>query len=471
MTIAVADVPPWREVRAHLRKVRKERAGKSVVARASDLYEVLLYVGIGGGVLVTALLRVVGGLTPPSAGAQYWLALATVLLGLALLLRAAPALGPVTVGPAAATWLLTAPMDRRGFLAPRYGTVVLAGTVGGGVVGGAVLAVDAGRGPVGGVGVAVLGAALGALITAAAVRGQARPRWQAALRATAGALAVPAVVGVAVVVLLERAGVALPVPSGPTGALPASAGLAVAVTAALVLVAAAAVVTARADLARLDRRAVTAAGPLLAAMSAGVGWMDASMVLRAAEERRLRAIGTVRSRRLRGGRIRALLTADARRMRRARPAWTGALALLVVPYLASVVVPAAVVPVVQLAGATMAAGGLAGGLRAVAESRGLRRSLGGGDVELIALHCVGPAVVAVVWTVLVAAAGGSLLSLVLVPASAVAVVVRFATRPPRTYGGAVFDVGIGTVPVAMVAELSRGPLLFAVLAGVQLLTG
>ncbi len=461
--------PRWREVRARLRGMRRAKR-PSWTTVAGNVYQTLLYTVIIGGVFVQVLRSVLGDLlVPPSTGTQYWLGAATALLGLALVLRVLPALGPVTVGPAAASWLLAAPIDRGSFLAFRYLVVVAGGAVAGAAVGGAALLVGLTADLPGAVGLVVSAAAVGVLITALAVWAQVRRGRERVLVRTAGALTVPAVVGIAVVVLLERAGAA---PRAPSGGAATEALTVVAVIA--VVVAAVAAVLGRLRLRGLDRTAVTAAGALLAALTLSVGFMDGSITTGVSRERRLQAIGTVRSaRRLRGSRRRALVLADLRRMLRARTALATAVALPVLPYLASVVVPPRVVPIAQLLGATLAAGGLADGLRAVAASRGLRRTLGGTNPELLALHCVGPAVVAVLWTLLVAPAGGSVLSLVLVPGSALAVVVRFATRPPRTYGGSMVDtgVGLGPLPVGMLVELSRGPLLFVVLAGVQLLAG
>jgi len=452
--------PRWRDVRARLRGMRRAKR-PSLMTVAGNVYQTLLYTVIIGGVFVQVLRSVLGDLlVPPGTGTQYWLGAATALLGLALVLRVLPALGPVTVGPAAASWLLAAPIDRGAFLASRYLLVVAGGAVAGAAVGGAALLVGLTADLPGAVGLVVSAAAVGVLLAVLAVWAQVRRGRERVLVRTAGALTVPAVAGIAVVVLLERAGSA---PQALVG---------VAVVALVPAVVAA--VLGRLRLRGLDRTAVTAAGPLIAALTLSVGFMDGSITTGVSRERRLQAIGTVRwARRLRGSRRRALVLADLRRMARARSALATAVALLVVPYLASVVVPPRVVPIAQLLGATLAAGGLADGLRAVAASRGLRRSLGGTNPDLLALHGVGPAAVAVLWTLLVAPAGGSVLSLVLVPVSALAVVVRFATRPPRTYGGSMVDtgVGLGPLPVGMLVELSRGPLLFVVLAGVQLLAG
>jgi len=461
--------PRWRDVRARLRGMRRAKR-PSLMTVAGNVYQTLLYTVIIGGVFVQVLRSVLGDLlVPPGTGTQYWLGAATALLGLALVLRVLPALGPVTVGPAAASWLLAAPIDRGAFLASRYLLVVAGGAVAGAAVGGAALLVGLTADLPGAVGLVVSAAAVGVLLAVLAVWAQVRRGRERVLVRTAGALTVPAVAGIAVVVLLERAGSA---PQAPPGGAATEALVGVAVVALVPAVVAA--VLGRLRLRGLDRTAVTAAGPLIAALTLSVGFMDGSITTGVSRERRLQAIGTVRwARRLRGSRRRALVLADLRRMARARSALATAVALLVVPYLASVVVPPRVVPIAQLLGATLAAGGLADGLRAVAASRGLRRSLGGTNPDLLALHGVGPAAVAVLWTLLVAPAGGSVLSLVLVPVSALAVVVRFATRPPRTYGGSMVDtgVGLGPLPVGMLVELSRGPLLFVVLAGVQLLAG
>jgi hypothetical protein len=466
--VAAVAAPRWRDVRARLRGVRRAKR-PSWTTVAGNVYQTLLYIAVIGGLFIEVLRNALGELlVPPSTGTQYWLGAATALLGVALLLRVLPALGPVTVGPAAATWLMAAPIDRGSFLASRYRIVVVAGALAGCLVGGAALLVGLSADLRGAIGLVVLAGAAGAFLTALAVWAQVRRGRERVLVRTAGALTVPAVVGIAVVVLLERSGDA---PAAPAGG--AATEVLVGVAAVAVLVAIVAAVLGRTRLRRLDRTAVTAAGPLLAALTLSVGFMDGSITTGVSRERRLRAIGTVRSRRITGSRVRGLLLADTRRMMRARSAWATAIALLVLPYLASVAVPPRVVPIAQLLGATLAAGGLADGLRAVAGSRGLRRNLGGTNPELLAVHCVGPAVVAVVWTLLVAPAGGSVLSLVLVPVSAMAVVLRFATRPPRSFGGSMVDtgVGLGPLPVGMLIELSRGPLLFVVLAGIQLFTG
>ena len=453
--------PDWPQVRAHLRRVRRAHARRSLRARAADAYQALLYTVVIGGVVTAAAGRLAGGLVPPSEGARYWLGIAAALLELAALVRGLPMLGPVTVAPAAATWLLPAPLDRAGFLAGRFAAAVGATVLAGSAVGAQAWAVGIAPGPAGGGALVVAGGAAGGLAAAVAVLLQTRADRERLLARAALVLAAPAVIGAGAVVLLERAGAPPPRPV---------VGDAVPITAAAlgIGVAAVAVSRARRSLGRLDRRAVTAAGPVLAALTSSVGFMDGAVLLGVARERRLQAAGPVRSGRIRAGRLRALLVADTRRMRRSGPAWGLAAALLVVPYLATVVLPAQLVPVVQLLGATVATSGLAAGLRAVAASPGLRRSLGGSDRALLAVHAVGPAVVAASWTALAAAAGGTVVSLALVPVSALLVVLRSATRPPRNDAATLVDLGFGPIPVETIVGLLRGPVLFAALAAVQL---
>lgn len=87
------------------------------------------------------------------------------------------------------------------------------------------------------------------------------------------------------------------------------------------------------------------------------------------------------------------------------------------------------------------------------------------------IHLVAPLAVSTAWT---AAALPALLPLhplamALLPAGAVAVVYRTATRPELNYGAAVFETGFGAVPMDLARQLLRGPALLALLVTAQLL--
>jgi hypothetical protein len=131
-----------------------------------------------------------------------------------------------------------------------------------------------------------------------------------------------------------------------------------------------------------------------------------------------------------------------------------------------------------LAGA-LAVNGLTAGLRAIADQPGLRRMLPLDDRTLRGLHAVLPAVGALLW----AAATEPALAAVAAPTpgggepalgaaaaaaiGALAAAVRAATRPPLNYGGVVTpDVGFGSAPAGLIAQVLRGAdvaLLLAVL--------
>jgi MFS family permease len=151
------------EVRRTLRRYRADP--RPLTARLSDLYGQALYVVVVGGILVSAAgsgLDAVATAGPPQApDLVRWTVLTATLLVMALLCSAAIAVGPVLVSPAARTWLLSSPVDRRRLLAPRFAALLAGSAVTGGVLGGAI---------------SLPTAALGAPIRPAA----AEPRWRAA---------------------------------------------------------------------------------------------------------------------------------------------------------------------------------------------------------------------------------------------------------------------------------------------------
>lgn len=147
-------------------------------------------------------------------------------------------------------------------------------------------------------------------------------------------------------------------------------------------------------------------------------------------------------------------------------------ALLPVPFFAAVSLPPIAVGPVQLLFAYAAADRFAGGLRTISGSPALRRSLGGTDGELKAIHLTLPAVGAVVWCALTSFALplAPSVTTVISAAGAVVVVYAMATRKPMDYGGgAIFDTGFGVVPVNLIRQLVRGPAILVGLAALQLI--
>jgi hypothetical protein len=226
-------------------------------------------------------------------------------------------------------------------------------------------------------------------------------------------------------------------------------------------------------LSRLHRGALSAGTDLVQAAAVSSAWLDLSLVSSALALRRARRIGRVHSVRLRGSRAFAFVLADVARLRRYPAAVAVWVALLPVPFFATVSLPPIAVGPVQLLGAYLAADRLAGGLRTIAGSAALRRSLGGTDASLKTIHLVLPAVGAIVWCALTSFALplAPSVTTVISAAGAVLMVYALATRPPMDYGGGspIFETGFGAVPVNLIRQLVRGPAILVGLAALQLI--
>ncbi|ANZ41332.1 hypothetical protein BBK82_40590 [Lentzea guizhouensis] len=167
-----------------------------------------------------------------------------------------------------------------------------------------------------------------------------------------------------------------------------------------------------------------------------------------------------------------LVWTDLLRLRRAPNAalvWAGLAAL---PSLVALGGETDWVPVVHLVAAFVATDRLAAGLKAVSRSAAVRRLFGVSDGYLKRAHLVVPATGALVWGAVTLAFTPHVtwvhawVSVV----GAVAVVYRIATRPPLDYGVAAIDFGVmGPVPIGLLVQLSRGPLLLYLLGVLQLL--
>ena len=211
----------------------------------------------------------------------------------------------------------------------------------------------------------------------------------------------------------------------------------------------------------LDAVARGTGAPLAQAVTTSVVWLDPTLLTRVLDVRRWRRVGRVRSRpflRLQPPRVAALLQAELRRQAR-RPgalAICGAIALA--QYAVAVVAPS-VAGVAQVIGAYLVAGRLASGLRTVAGSPALRRSVGGREIDLRLTHLVAPALGATLWWAITLPAGGGVLpaAMPLLLAGVVAAAYRGATRPPMFYGAGAFDTPLGMFPAGILLQLARGP--------------
>jgi uncharacterized protein DUF6297 len=179
-------------------------------------------------------------------------------------------------------------------------------------------------------------------------------------------------------------------------------------------------------------------------------------------------VASRRFRLVRFGRAWVLLQAELRRLAR-RPGAAGAWAgLVLAQYAVALALPGAA-GITRAVGTYLAAERLAGGLRAVCRSPGLRRALGGSDGELRATHLVVPAAGAVAWWLATWPTAPHRAPLVdaLVVAGAVLGVYRAATRPPMSYDGVVLDTPMGPVPIDLIRQLTRGPDVLALVVVIQ----
>ncbi|GAB3937720.1 hypothetical protein GCM10027614_16480 [Micromonospora vulcania] len=217
-----AGLPTARQVRAHLRQARRRHHDHSLGDVLGDAYVMVLFVGMYGWFAISEARDVLHSPSMGKAdpGVRWWLAVAALLAGAGLAWRGLRALGPLLVTPATQSWVTSAPIDRRAWLAPRLGILLAASAAGTAVLGVAVAALS-GVADLAALGWAAgAGAGWGAAALALSVVAQgSRPgrRWPA----LAGAVPVLAAAVVTVlVVLVGHLGDGLPRPTGaPTAAL------------------------------------------------------------------------------------------------------------------------------------------------------------------------------------------------------------------------------------------------------------
>lgn len=391
---------------------------------------------------------------PGVASAVPWLLLA----GLALVVSLAGRLGPVGVGGAEATWLLSAPVDRRGLLRPSARRLpVVVGAVAAVVVGilDAGLLADRDAGHVARTAAAgALAAALAVLAAGVAQSAQVSRRSVALV----GDLALGAVPFAALAVTLGggRLGTDLSVP------------LAVVVGLAVVAVAAAGVLDGR--LGALHARTLRESGSVAAQAAGAIVSLDSRELGRALSDstspsrrRRSRRFRLVR------GPVTALLVSDAlvltRSVRHLVQVVVAAAVPIAVARTPELAGPGAFVMVVLLAGAVaMSATGEAA--RRAEMQPAVDRLLPLSDKAVRRLHMVLPGAAMLAWSLAAYSAvggwwGGGLarwlaLGTVAAPVWAAAAV-RAAYRPPPNWGGPLVSSPMGALPGGVAGVVARGP--------------
>jgi len=454
-----AAPPPVRELRRRLRAGRRRHHPEALTELLGDLYMLLLGAVIYGAMFLSgapAQWRALTGTGDPAA--RSWLALAALLAGTGLLWQALRAVGPLLAGPATLSWVLSAPVDRRAWLRPRFAGLVAAAaalaavlavcvTVAGGRTDGTELVVTGITGAVYGVALAGLGVV---------AQTQPRRRWPR--------LSAPILMGAGAVVALVVVGADLArVPISPI-ALPLTAvllglGLPAAV---------AAVVIGLRRLHRLDRIALSSGAGLANALLVSAMSLDPGQLVALVESRRNRRTGKIRGRRLRpAGRWWLLLQADLVRLTRRPGALLAFAALLLAQYALALALPSLAGPA-QVVGAYLAGGRFTAGLSQISRTPALRRMLGGPDWLLRLVHLVLPAAAAGLFWLLTVPVGAAL-SAEWTPAVLIGMVVavyRSGSRPPMNYGGAYAVTPMGMIPVDLLRQIFRG---WDVLIGVALL--
>lgn len=452
-----------RELRVRLRRARRGHHDREWGDFLSTVYTLAFFAIMYGYVLVHTARQYIHPSTGTAGdpGERYWLSIAAVLAAAGFLWQGLRAVGPLLASPAAQAWALSTPVPRRAWLLPGLGALLIGGAATATVlaVAGAGLSVrpDFGWAAAAGAAYGMAGAGFGVVAQGAPPR-RRWPRLPGVLLLGAAAVVVAVVVGV------HFTGADLTVPASPVAALAAVVGLPVA---------AATTILAFRALPALDRAALTGGAQLASAAVTAAIWLDPSVLSGVVQVRRWRRIGRVHSRRLLpGGRAWVLLQVEIRRLGR-RPgaliAWGG---LVLAQYAVAVAVPS-MAGVAHLVGAYLAADRLAGGLRTVCGSPGLRRAIGGDEATVRLIHLVVPAVGTLLWWLVTRPVGGGpgagLEGVLIV--GVIAAVYRAATRPPMGYGGFTIETPFGLIPVNLIRQIIRGPDILAVLIIVQSLVG
>ncbi len=460
-------VPTAGALRTLIRQKRRGHRQRSFWETFNDLYTLAWVFVVYGGVLVAGVRRHLTSVAPQASAEARWIMVAALFAGAGLVWQALRTVGPLLATPAEQAWALSAPVDRRAWLKPRFAALVAALGLGSAVV--ALATAVALRG--GSLAWAALaGLAVGTALAAASVAAQdpdATHRWWA--RAPAWVLLGGGMLTTGAVVAAHYAGWAL--------GLPRSSGVLL-LTVLAVPLAAIALRAATRALGRLDRFTLGAGAQVASAtVTAAVG-LDPSLLSGVLEVRRWRRVGQVRSRHLGGGpfgptlsRTWVLLRTELIRQTRRPAALALFAALALAQYAVAVAVPSAA-PVTRLILAYLAAGRLSSGLRALAGSPGLRRAIGGAEWELRAAHLVVPTLGVALWWLLTWPTSGAPLgrSALLWMASVVAAAYRSATRPPMSYESAALETPFGQLPFDLIRQMVRGPDLLGMAIVVRMLT-
>jgi len=454
-TSAAAEV---RALRGQVREWRRGRAELSVMEAVSEAYIAIFATVMLGSMAVSVILnlRSASGAACTSTTCTTARELMPWLIGgveVALCLGVARLFGPMLVSPAVGTWLVSAPVDRRPLLLPRFlGTGSVAFLVGGVLA--AVVGTLAGfpTATIAAFAVAVAAVCLCTVTLSTVVQARGGRAAQVATWLVAG------VVWAAVVALVLQV---LPAQRTP----PSFSAVWVAALVVAGLVAAVSGWRAVADLPRIHRDQLALGGRLVPSLSGALATLDLALIYDILVSRRWLARSTVRSRRGGPSGPLALVWRDVIRLWRSPQTVVVPAAALVLPYLGATLGIGE--GVLLLAGVTgfLSALGLCSALRVLSRTPGLVRCLPFEPWEARAATLTVPALVLVGWGLATAPAvhaampttWGAALGLgAAVGVAGVVAAARWMTAKPPNYDRPLVSSPAGGVPPTLFVSLLRG---------------
>lgn len=458
MTVTSPSRADSRALRRQMRSWRRRRANTTLYEQLSEAYVWVFSAVLIGAMAISALIQtrvsVAAECTTEACGdARTSLLWSSTLGALALVAAVAGLLGPVMVTPAAGSWLLSTPIDRRPVLRSR----LLLASAASAVLCGAAVAVS---GLLAGLPPSVLacwacGAAIAAAgVTALAAHWQQQPQNRA--RNTALTLAAIAWAW-ALLITLGRA------PQTGTAWITGTWGatlVGIAVVVAIVLS-----VRALRQVTALRRADLTASGSVLSSMSGALAGLDFTLAYDVLVARKWRTVATVRSVRRGPHGAWAILWRDVIRLRRSPGPATALAAALIVPYvLVALDLDLAIIPITAL---TALFGGLwlFPALRTVATSPGLVRCFPIPVALVRAATLAVPGGVVVVWSLAAApaishgsegTAGDALVVSLAIGAAAVVAIARLLLAGPPNYSMPLVTSPAGAIPPGLIISSVRG---------------
>lgn len=436
--------------------------------RLWDLYYWVLAVAVLGAIAAGSLRPLARFVTGPGWAAHgtsgRLFVVATLLLLLGGLAQLSQAAGPVTASSAFRFWLLAAPVGRRSLLRRRL-LALIAVIAGLACLLAALVAHAASVTVLPAVAVAALGAIT---VTAGAVWAQASEAAERGVHVAGRALGALSVLGFGSLATgLGRAGAVSALREPPT-----------ALTVVLVLLAVAALTCGwrgyRA-LGRIDVSVLSRGQGLWTAGRAAAASLDVFLLADFLSEQNARTTGRVRSARVGGRFLLGLLRSEWARLRRRPRLAVGAAAAAIVWWGCRQVLPAPALAAVALITGYFLVMPLAGTLRQLASSPGLRAQFAPQDRWLNRVSIGICLLAASAWTAVtvpgLAAQHSVAVIAIVIAAGITAAAARTVTRPPLDYSVPPVPTPFGDLPLDLWRQQARGLLLLAVIILIVLRVG